>query len=117
MNTFTAITTLSDAQIDSMCAFYSYQETVKEERTETIDRVELQDGVEVTVSSEVTTMVDVPNPVSKVEFVRIFIDTQLKNLMASIFFEINKSIVDQARNQLNEQARQVAEESISVEVA
>ena len=114
MNTFTATTSLTTEQIDSMCAFYSYQETVKEERTETVDRVEIQDGVEVTVPTEVTTTVDVPNPMSKVEFVRTFIDTQLKNLMTSIFFEINKSVIAQATKQLDEQARQVAESSISV---
>lgn len=97
MNTFTATTTLTSEQIDKMCAFYSYAETINQEDPENPG-----------------SLIQVPNPISKTEFVRNFIDGQLKNLMANTFFEVNRSIIDETRKQLDEQSRTVAESSITV---
>lgn len=94
MNTFTATTNLSDEQVAAFAAFKGYQAEVADENGDMI-----------------------PNPQSKVEFVRLVIDQEQKKQTAYLFNIINEYKVQEVREAIQNEAAEFAENNVTVEIA
>jgi len=94
MNTFTATTSLADEQVAAFASFKGYQAELTDENGEMA-----------------------PNPQSINEFTRIEIEKLVRILMTNTFAEVNQYKVAELTVAIQNEAAQLAENNVSVEVA
>lgn len=94
MNTFTATTSLTDEQVAAFALFKGYKAELTDE------------------NGEVT-----PNPQSINDFTRAEIERLVRTLMTNTFAEVNQYKVAELTVAIQNEAAQLAENNVSVEIA
>ena len=94
MNTFTATTNLSDEQVAAFATFKGYQAEVADENGDMV-----------------------ANPQSINDFTRAEIERSVKILMTNTFAEVNQYRVAELTVAIQNEAAQLAENNVTVEIA